>query len=125
MRSNDLRCHQDYTRHWACVSAAMDQSRWHCRLPPSCNNSFMMNSRTLQHAVVILAAGASSRLGKPKQLVQLNGESLINHTVRVALETIPAQTLLVLGHDADVIYSTIKYQPVERIDCADWQQGMS
>src|SRR5690242_17806304 len=100
MTSSAPRCHHDCMRHWGCVSAAMAQNRWRCRLPPSCNNSFTMINGTLQHAVVVLAAGASSRLGKPKQLVQLNGESLINHTVRIALETDPAQTLLVLGHDA-------------------------
>lgn len=37
-------------------------------------------------AAVILAAGESSRLGRPKQDVVLNGETLLHRTVRVATE---------------------------------------
>jgi len=37
-------------------------------------------------AAIILAAGASLRLGTPKQLVRLGDENLIERTVRVAIE---------------------------------------
>jgi molybdenum cofactor cytidylyltransferase len=37
-------------------------------------------------AAIILAAGASLRLGTPKQLVRLGGETLLERTVRIALE---------------------------------------
>ena len=37
-------------------------------------------------ACVILAAGASTRLGQPKQLVKLVGETLLERTVRIALQ---------------------------------------
>lgn len=77
------------------------------------------------HAVVILAAGASRRLGTPKQLLSINGELLINRIIRVALTTRPAQTLLVLGHGADEIHAMVHDDNVARIDCSDWQSGMS
>ena len=37
-------------------------------------------------AAIILAAGASRRLGSPKQLIRLGAETLLERTVRVALE---------------------------------------
>jgi len=84
-----------------------------------------MSSNTPQHAVIILAAGASRRLGTPKQLALLDNETLLNRTLRVASSTQPTQTLLLLGHNADEIYATVNYQPVERLDCSDWHTGMS
>jgi len=80
---------------------------------------------TVRHAIIILAAGESKRLGIDKQLVPINGESLINRTIRIALETQPMQTLVVLGHHADKIHSSIVHSTIQRIDCTDWQQGMS
>ena len=50
---------------------------------------------------VILAAGASRRLGRPKQLVRLGGESLLRRTVRAALACDPV--LVVLGSQAEAM----------------------
>jgi molybdenum cofactor cytidylyltransferase len=80
---------------------------------------------SIPHAVIILAAGESKRLGVDKQLVRINGEFLINRTIRIALATQPMQTLVVLGHHADSIHSSIIHPHIERIDCTDWQYGMS
>ena len=52
-------------------------------------------------AVVILAAGRSSRLGRPKQLLDLGGEPLLRHTVRHALAAPVDEVVLVLGNAAD------------------------
>src|SRR5690242_640035 len=51
-------------------------------------------------AAVILAAGASTRLGQPKQLIQLGGETLLERAVRVADEAGCWPTVVVLGADA-------------------------
>jgi len=77
------------------------------------------------HAVIILAAGASRRLGTAKQLLEQQGELLLQRSARLARDTQPAQTLVVLGHDADRIFATISGDNVQRVDCPDWQQGMS
>ena len=37
--------------------------------------------------VVILAAGSSSRLGKPKQLLQYNGKSLLQNAIEAAINS--------------------------------------
>lgn len=85
----------------------------------------MVSHSTRHHAVIILAAGGSKRLGTAKQLVTIDGESLLNRTIRIALDTQPQQTLVVLGHDADRIYASIEAPEVQRVDCIDWQLGMS
>jgi molybdenum cofactor cytidylyltransferase len=48
-------------------------------------------------AVIILAAGASRRLGAPKQLVEAGGVSLLAHTLAAAAAVSAGQTIVVLG----------------------------
>lgn len=50
----------------------------------------------MAHAVVVLAAGSSSRLGEPKQLLQQNGEALLRRVVRIAATTSPQRLVVVL-----------------------------
>ncbi|MEH1814100.1 MAG: NTP transferase domain-containing protein [Nostoc sp.] len=46
--------------------------------------------------VLILAAGASTRLGKPKQLLQYRGQSFLRHTAKMAIAlTFPWCSLMV------------------------------
>ncbi|HET9507808.1 MAG TPA: nucleotidyltransferase family protein [Gaiellaceae bacterium] len=51
-------------------------------------------------AGLVLAAGGSSRLGRPKQLLPLNGATLLDHTVDVARACGFDQLLVALGGDA-------------------------
>ena len=54
-------------------------------------------------AGIILAAGTSSRLGQPKQLLQLEGRPLLQHAID-AMERSPLfEVIVVLGHQADEI----------------------
>lgn len=46
---------------------------------------------------IILAAGASSRLGKPKQLIQYRGRPLLLHAASAATSISPTRTIVVLG----------------------------
>lgn len=52
-------------------------------------------------AGIVLAAGQSLRLGRPKQLLDLHGEPLLRRAVRNALAARFDEVLLVLGHRAD------------------------
>lgn len=54
-------------------------------------------------AALILAAGASSRMGSPKALLTLGGESFAGRLVRVFQEAGCSPVVLVLGHDADKV----------------------
>ena len=58
-------------------------------------------------AVVVLAAGTSRRLGRPKQLLELDGRPLLQHALDAASAASPAQIVLVLGHLADEIRAAI------------------
>lgn len=49
------------------------------------------------HAVVILAAGNSIRLGQPKQFLTLQGIPLVRHMTLIALMTKPARVVVVVG----------------------------
>ena len=56
---------------------------------------------------VVLAAGTSSRLGQPKQLLDLGGEPILNHVLRAAAMSRLGGTVLVLGHQAEAIGAAV------------------
>jgi molybdenum cofactor cytidylyltransferase len=56
---------------------------------------------------VILAAGRSRRLGRPKQLLDLGGQPLLAHVVRNAVASGLGEVILVLGHEAGRIAEAI------------------
>lgn len=56
-----------------------------------------------QVAAIILAAGASRRLGRPKQLVEYNAETLIARAVRIARDAQLHPVIVVLGANADAV----------------------
>lgn len=75
--------------------------------------------------IAILAAGDSTRLGQPKQLVQWRGTSLLQHAVDTATEAAP-RVLLTLGTDADTLWRTLRApSSLERVDVPDHREGMS
>jgi molybdenum cofactor cytidylyltransferase len=63
-------------------------------------------------AGIILAAGGSSRLGRPKQLLPLHGEPLLRHTIRRALESSLDEVTVVIGHHAEEVRGAIADLPV-------------
>ena len=75
--------------------------------------------------IAILAAGDSSRLGRPKQLVQWRGTSLLQHAVDTASQVAP-RVLLTLGAEADTLWRTLRAPAsLERVDVPDHREGMS
>jgi molybdenum cofactor cytidylyltransferase len=74
---------------------------------------------------IILAAGASRRLGQPKQLVIIGGETLLDRTIRVAHEAAYAPIFVVLGANQKTISSTAKLDCTHVIRNEDWQIGIS
>ncbi|WP_182277954.1 nucleotidyltransferase family protein [Granulicella sp. 5B5] len=54
-------------------------------------------------AAVVLAAGFSRRLGRPKQTVVLNGEMLVERAVRVAMEAGLSPVVVVVGPEAEFL----------------------
>ena len=74
-------------------------------------------------SVVILAAGNSSRLGRPKQLLNYRGVSLIERACRQALR-ITDRVSVVTGASAENIADALEELPVTLIHNASWQEGM-
>lgn len=75
-------------------------------------------------ASVILAAGASRRLGQPKQLIQIAGESLLRRTARLALQTECGPVFVVLGFEAERMKPELKGLAVQMLMNPAWPEGM-
>lgn len=78
----------------------------------------------LRCAAVVLAAGASRRLGRPKQLLRIDGESLLHRTARLAIEAGCSPVYVVLGFEAAQMRAELVDLPVETVFNPAWQQGM-
>jgi len=77
-------------------------------------------------AAIILSAGASHRLGQPKQLVTYNGETLIQRSIRIATEAGASPVLIVLGANASQIREVISLTPgIHIVENEGWSEGMA
>jgi molybdenum cofactor cytidylyltransferase len=75
-------------------------------------------------SAIILAAGASRRLGQPKQLLAYRGETLLNRAIRIASEAGASPVLAVLGADFEQIRGSIESRNVIALHNDHWRQGM-
>ena len=75
-------------------------------------------------AIIILAAGASRRMGQPKQLLQFGGKSLIQHVCQTATQTNCHPVIVVLGANAGLIQKDLEYFNLEVIINPEWEKGM-
>jgi molybdenum cofactor cytidylyltransferase len=74
--------------------------------------------------LIILAAGESSRMGKPKQLLPFCGHSLIQHMVQIGLTSRCFPVVVVLGANAALIKLDIVDLPVFVAENTHWAEGM-
>ena len=70
-------------------------------------------------AAVVLAAGASTRLGRPKQTVVLNGETLLERAVRIATEAGLSPVMVVVADQ------TLQLTGAESVLNANASEGMA
>jgi molybdenum cofactor cytidylyltransferase len=75
-------------------------------------------------AAVLLAAGASTRLGQSKQRIRLEGESLLHRTARLAVESGCSPVFVVLGFEARQMQAELRGLPVEVLTNLQWEEGM-
>lgn len=80
-----------------------------------------MNNKT---GIIILAAGQSKRLGKPKQLLKFREKTLLQRITQTALGT-ENKTVIVLGANADKILGEVGDLSVEIVINKNWHSGMS
>lgn len=74
-------------------------------------------------AGIILAAGASSRFGRPKQLLDWKGQPFVRAVAQIALEAGLAPVIVVTGANAEQIESTVKDLNVIVIRNEEWKSG--
>lgn len=75
-------------------------------------------------AIILLAAGSSSRMGQPKQLLEIEGEPLLLKSTKLAIASIADKVIVVLGANEQTHRKTIEPLPVEIINNTAWQSGM-
>jgi molybdenum cofactor cytidylyltransferase len=76
-------------------------------------------------AIAILAAGASRRLKRPKQLLSLRGKSFVQHAVEIAKETKQTPIFLVVGANSEEVKAAVQAEGVTIVHNDDWQEGMA
>ncbi len=75
--------------------------------------------------VVLLAAGGSSRLGRPKQLLCIENEALVTRVARRLIELEPGVVTVVTGSDSQAVVDQLSGLPVQIVHNARWQEGMA
>ena len=75
--------------------------------------------------VVILAAGASERLGRAKQLIEFQGKPLLEYVIDQFEEIAISTRILVLGAFADVIQKSVNTGSFKIVINENWQEGMA
>lgn len=78
-----------------------------------------------RHGIIILAAGASTRMGRPKQLLELEGRSLLLRAVEAALAAPVWPVVVVLGANAEAIRPSLARLPVLIAENPAWAEGMA
>ncbi len=76
-------------------------------------------------SAIILAAGESKRMGRPKQLLVFQGRTLIERAADTVVASKVHETIVVLGHQAEAVKAVLKDKPVRIILNPDYRQGMS
>ncbi len=74
--------------------------------------------------LVLLAAGASRRMGRPKQLLPVAGQPLLRHVVEQTLAAPVSRVIVVLGAYAETIAPVLADLPVQIALNEDWASGM-
>jgi molybdenum cofactor cytidylyltransferase len=77
-------------------------------------------------SAVVLAAGASRRLGRPKQLLELDGKPLLQHVVDACVGAGLDEVVVVLGHEAERVRAALARDRVVRtVTNASYRSGQA
>ena len=75
-------------------------------------------------AAVLLAAGGSSRLGRPKQLLEWRGEPLVRRAARAALDAGVDELIVVAGSDRAAIDGALDGLTLRVVTNSSWTDGI-
>jgi molybdenum cofactor cytidylyltransferase len=75
--------------------------------------------------VVLLAAGGSSRMGRPKQLLRIEDEALVTRMARRLIDLEPDSVLVVTGSAAQAVIDQLSGLPLQIVHNPHWEEGMA
>jgi molybdenum cofactor cytidylyltransferase len=75
--------------------------------------------------IIILAAGSSSRLGRPKQLLAYRGRNLITHVITEAVRAGVEPIVVVTGAFAQEVRAALPDKSIEIVFNPLWETGMA
>ncbi len=73
---------------------------------------------------IVLAAGASLRMGEPKQLLMYQGKSLLRRAAETALQSACRPVVVVLGAHSARVRDEVSDLPVVVVENSAWAEGM-
>lgn len=79
----------------------------------------------VSYGIVLLAAGMSNRLGRPKQLLIYQGDYLLNQAIKVAEKIKEAVTVVIIGAEAESLLNEIKDFNVRVVVNQQFREGMA
>src|SRR5690606_17404803 len=119
----------DTTEYWfqsrifgGTVNKRLSRHRSRFTKEPEYDNNRRMIRKT---GIIILAAGSSSRLGRPKQLLSFEGKSLLKRIADEASRDPNHHVLAVLGASHEIIADELADTGIAAVINSDWQDGMS
>lgn len=77
------------------------------------------------HVAIVLAAGGSRRLGRPKQLLTREGETLVHRAVRLVIETSAQEVIVVCGAYSEKVGAAIDGMDMEIVMNPAWETGLA
>jgi molybdenum cofactor cytidylyltransferase len=92
------------------------------KAPDPSNEVFAVSERD---AAIVLAAGASSRFGQPKQLLDWRGEPFVRHVACTAINAGLSSVTVVTGAHAELVQAALKGLPVQIVFNPRWEEGQS
>jgi molybdenum cofactor cytidylyltransferase len=85
------------------------------------------NSKTVKMGtgIIILAAGNSSRMGQPKQLLNYNNKTLLQTVIDEAAKTDCKPIVVVLGANAEEVATRHRNKQISFVINENWESGMA
>ena len=77
-----------------------------------------------QIAVIVLAAGESSRMQQPKQVLPWGESTLLGHAIEIAMNSMANEVYVVLGANAAKIQEQIDLSKIKCVVNKDWKKGL-
>lgn len=75
--------------------------------------------------IVLLAAGGSSRMGEPKQLMRIGNRSMVRRAAETALATGCDPVVVVIGASAGEVRGELRELPVLVVENSEWREGIA